>query len=110
MQTSEIKNGELIWHCPGCDESHMVPVEGPNAWEFNGDIQYPTLSPSIKVTGVEKMTDAEYEELREGKTIVPRPFVCHSFLKNGVMEFLSDSTHSRAGQSVALEAYIQTAP
>lgn len=34
----------LFW-CPGCDTAH-----GPNdTWQFNGDVNKPTLSPSVLV-------------------------------------------------------------
>jgi hypothetical protein len=48
----------------------------PNAWTFNGDLERPTFSPSIKVTSKNK--DQE--------------IVCHSFVTDGQINFLNDCT------------------
>ena len=73
----------LFW-CPGCDTAH-----GPNdTWQFNGDVDKPTLSPSILVNG----------------TVKPYPGMirCHSFVTDGKIQFLSDCTHDLTGQTVEL--------
>ena len=77
-----------IW-CPGCDEHHAVPVTKPSngdgvAWAFNGDEERPTLSPSLLVRGGENNR------------------VCHSFITDGKIQFLTDSTHKLSGQTVEL--------
>ena len=53
-------------------------------WQFNGDNENPTISPSVMVTyrGDDKNT------------------ICHSFIRNGKIEFLSDCTHDLAGKIV----------
>ena len=77
----------LVFYCPGCKYDHPFHVGGDNAahpqWEFNGDMERPTFSPSL---------------------IVNRgtPKVCHLFLRDGKIEFLSDCWHSLAGQRVEL--------
>lgn len=75
-----------VW-CPGCDMLHTPCVrraEGKSnsRWEWNGETEEPTLSPSILV----KMMEGDNEK------------VCHSFLVSGKWRFLSDSTHDLAGQ------------
>jgi hypothetical protein len=78
------------YSCPGCGLRHIVNVDrnrpGP-CWEWNGDKERPTISPSVNVrweyAGVER--------------------ICHHFVRNGSIEFLSDSTHKLAGQTVPLE-------
>lgn len=76
----------LIFSCPGCGDNHGPRVDGPvngkPRWIWNGDMQLPTLSPSV-------MT-------RNGAA------VCHLFLKDGQIEFLGDCTHALAGQTVPL--------
>lgn len=79
------------FHCPGCKCGHMVITErgsrpGPQ-WTFNGDQMKPTFKPSIKVTGGNAA----------GVTI------CHSYVTDGMIEFLSDCTHELVGQTVKLE-------
>lgn len=67
---------DLLWFwCPGCDEAHAVPVTGPKAWTFDGNLDAPTLSPSLLCR-------------RGGDS------VCHSFVRAGRMQFLGDCTHA----------------
>jgi Family of unknown function (DUF6527) len=79
--------GIAFW-CPGCDESHAVITKGdaPPVWAWNGDVDAPTLSPSICVTGGPS----------SGRT------VCHSFVRDGAIQFLGDCTHKLAGRTVPL--------
>ena len=73
------------FECPGCRCLHGIwteNFEGDAKWEFNGDLNRPTVSPSIKVT--------------------TRENVCHSFVRDGKIQFLNDCTHHLAGQTVEL--------
>lgn len=82
-----------LFECPGCGEWHRVRVEGPNpCWTFNGDIYKPTFGPSLLVRGKKYDPDTK-------KTT---PYVCHSFVKNGHVQFLNDCTHEKAGQTVPM--------
>lgn len=74
--------------CPGCGEIHAIPTHGPKAWGFNGDLERPTFTPSILAS----CTWGEKQERR----------VCHSFVRDGQIQFLGDCTHALAGQTVAL--------
>lgn len=82
----------IRFDCPGCGESHVVPTK-PTArgWDFNGSLERPTISPSLLVTyrGVDD----------DGSRVETR---CHSFVRDGRIEFLSDCTHALAGQTVDL--------
>ncbi|ELP1305163.1 DUF6527 family protein [Pseudomonas aeruginosa] len=87
----ERADDQLFFLCPGCQMLHGVNVNrgkpGP-AWDWNGDVNQPTFSPSILVTfnwGVQR------EERR-----------CHSFVREGRIEFLGDCTHRLVGQTVDL--------
>ena len=73
-------NGQKLIRCPGCNQFHAID----NRWNFNDDLENPTFSPSLKVSGV-KSKD---------------PYCCHSFIRNGVWEYLNDCTHDLAGQKV----------
>lgn len=76
----------LVW-CPGCDELHAIGVTGDDGskprveWTWDGNLEAPTVSPSIKVQGG-----------RQGSE-----HVCHSYLEGGRWRFLADSTHAFAG-------------
>lgn len=55
-------------------------------WSWNGDIEKPTLHPSILTT---------YQH----GSVTHR---CHSFVNDGVIQFLQDCSHELAGQTVEL--------
>lgn len=77
----------VIW-CPAEDGLHMLPVNSTikrPQWAWDGDLASPTLSPSILT---------RYGPGGES--------VCHSFLNDGVWEFLGDCTHEMAGQRVPM--------
>lgn len=83
----------LMFVCPGCAEHHTglhsLPVNTDKkspAWIWNENLEAPTLTPSI-------LTKSDYAD---------GPKVCHSFLTDGVFNFLTDSTHSLAGKEVPI--------
>jgi len=79
----------------------IAPPARP-CWGWNGDMERPTFDPSIKVEGTERLTDDEYTRVMGGELIPPRFTVCHSFVREGRIEFLSDCTHALKGQTVEL--------
>jgi hypothetical protein len=72
--------------CPGCGYGHCVPIVGPNKWTWNGDVDSPSIHPSILVN-------------KAGAGDVPR---CHSIILNGRIMFCADSTHELTGKTVPL--------
>lgn len=72
------KNGD-VWHfwCPGCECAHGINA----TWQFNGDLEKPTISPSVLATGEKR---------------------CHSYVKDGKIQFLGDCDHVLKGQTVEL--------
>ena len=74
----------LHFFCPGCQARHAIN----DTWEFNGDYEKPTVSPSVLVTW------PEGPERKENR--------CHSFIRDGKIEFLHDCTHALAGKTVEL--------
>lgn len=92
----------VAFYCPGCKFLHYIPT-APDTWAFNNDYDKPTFSPSIKVEGVEPLTDAECEKVLQGVLIPPRSFTCHSYVREGIVQFLSDCSHSLVGTTVNLE-------
>lgn len=74
------------WHCPGCNTLHCVPIKGSatqggQRWTWNDRIGRPILSPSVHFKD---------------------PPVCHSFVQEGKIQFLSDCGHALAGQTVPM--------
>lgn len=84
--------GELV-ECPACGYGHLfrtVPHKDLPVWSFNGDRDRPTFSPSMLVNSRTHVTN-------------PDAILCHSFVRDGRIEFLSDCSHSMAGKTVELE-------
>lgn len=70
-----------LW-CPGCDQLHGPEVVNPaKRWQWDGNLEAPTLSPSILTHGTQR---------------------CHSFLKAGQWQFLVDCEHALAGKTVPM--------
>ena len=68
--------------CPGCDELHAYTTP---RWTRTGTDAKPTFAPSLLCTwGADN------------------PARCHLFLREGVLEFLNDSTHALGGSKVPL--------
>jgi hypothetical protein len=85
----------FLFNCPGCKVPHSINFNVKKGsvlnWEFNRDVDNPSISPSILVCW---------------QMIAPKKDrVCHSYVKEGKIQFLSDCTHSLAGQTVELPEY-----
>lgn len=75
----------LTFTCPGCKCGHHFRVKGEGpVWQWNGDYVRPTFSPSLLVWA----SRAEHR--------------CHSFVRDGMIQFLEDCAHDLKGQTVAL--------
>lgn len=86
----------VVFWCPGCDEAHQIDIE---KWDFNGNYDKPTFSPSY-LTWNDPNPKADPKHDPTGK--YRNGSRCHSFIKDGQIEFLSDSTHNLAGTTVAI--------
>lgn len=56
--------------------------EGTNCWSWNGDVDSPTIKPSVKTEG--------------------HDFLCHSWINDGQAIFLDDCSHDLRNSTVAL--------
>ena len=80
--------------CPACGFEHSFAVDlvghghhTNDVWSFNGDYDKPTFNPSM---GANLYKQQEHHP------------VCHSWLHDGVWQFLEDCTHAMAGQHVPM--------
>lgn len=80
--------GWYMFHCPGCNTTHSFWTSSPDHpnWNFNNNLENPTISPSHRVS------------MSEGT-------ICHSFIKDGNIQFLNDSKHHLAGKTVELPPF-----
>lgn len=73
---------------PGPLMTRIIPVmlkgqrRGTNCWSWNGDTEKPTLKPSIRT--------------------VCRTILCHTFVNDGMVQFLDDCSHELAGKTLEL--------
>lgn len=102
-------HADFLFWCPGCKECHGVWVTKQNSntarWTFNNNMDRPTFAPSLLITGVRPITDQEHATLMAGGKINRKDYICHSFVTDGNIQFLSDCTHELAGKTVPMEAF-----
>lgn len=90
----------IAFRCPGCRSQHVCSVNGDNTWQWNGNLDRPTLSPSVNVT----YNGADAGQDRGDGRLAP-PAVCHSFVTDGRIQFLGDCTHHLTGRTVDIPAW-----
>ena len=81
------KDGMLLFWCKGCSSYHGIYTDKnkPVYWEFNGDYDKPTFTPSVLVTN-------------------PQGLRCHRFIRDGKIQYLNDCNHDLAGKTIDLES------
>lgn len=88
----DVEGEYMIW-CEGCQCGHRVSTVRPNSagglWTFNGNVEHPTFAPSLLV----RYKDSEGRVRK----------VCHSYVRDGKIQYLPDSTHQLAGQTLELK-------
>lgn len=108
-------DGIYVFHCPGCGDVHTIQTEKsgaqhPQCWEFNEDIENPTVSPSLLVRSGHYVTEyktdtcwCDYAKKHpEEIDSIPHCYRCHFFIKNGMIQFLSDCTHPFKDKTVEI--------
>lgn len=81
------ENGTLyryVFFCPGCETEHYFWTNG-NGWTFNGDLDNPTVQPSILT--------------KTGPNGMKR---CHCWITDGKIRFFDDCDHELKGQTLEL--------
>lgn len=111
MKAKKATDGVVMFWCPGCGEHHGVktdPTQPGPCWGWNGSLDSPTFTPSILVRSVRPINNGKPVRPFEYKGAYPPPegkcdpFMCHSFVTDGRIQFLSDCSHELAGQTVDL--------
>jgi hypothetical protein len=111
-----VEGGVSFW-CPGCKEAHAIPVgDGPGPrWTYNGNPEAPTFTPSLLVRSGHYVPGHEgdvcwcnWDDKDEFPELKCR--VCHSYVTDGQIQFLTDSTHELAGRTVPIPAWQDREP
>jgi len=84
-----IEKYEQLWFlCPGCKCHHGFTVGlgiyADKYWTWNGSLNRPTFHPSL-------LCNKDFPDSR-----------CHSFVRDGTIQFLEDSWHELKGQTVEI--------
>ena len=98
MKAQLVKNiyGKGYHACPANEATHItlrfpgptgrltLPIKPPAGWDFDGNVEQPTLNPSV-------LTTMDHKQQR-----------CHSYVRGGSVQFLDDCSHEFKGQTVPL--------
>lgn len=106
MKVRRCDNGtRWVFRCPGCRENHYFD----QGWSFNGDLDKPTISPSLLVRSGHYIDGFSKSGQcwctwrgPDGKPAPFKCFQCHSFVRDGMIQFLDDCTHELKGQTVEI--------
>jgi len=96
-----INNDGTIYYlieCPACRRSHMFD----SRWAFNGDVNNPTFRASMLVKWKHPKGYSNENPAPKGWEGEYVTEVCHSFVTDGIIEYLSDCTHMMAGKTIEL--------
>lgn len=109
-----VSGNTVMYWCPGCGDSHAITVgDGPGPrWSWDGDRERPTFAPSVLVRSG--------HHARHHKPGAPcwcsmaaagedtggfKCYLCHSWVRGGMVELLSDSTHENAGKTLPMQPW-----
>ena len=86
--TVDYEDNALMWKCPGCQLTHVVYFDRQKSpcWQWNHNVESPTITPSVRA--------------RWSYGNPPQDRICHFFITNGTIQFLSDCTHAYSGMFV----------
>lgn len=105
----EGREGVYMFVCPACKCAHAIASKnnsiGLPAWSFNMDMEKPTVSPSIKVIGRHPKGYSNGTHAPMGWNGEYVDDICHSFVKDGKIQFLSDCTHELAGKTLEIPEF-----
>jgi hypothetical protein len=99
----------LTYWCQGCKMAHSIH-HGADGWSWNGNVDRPTFEPSVLVTGGHyaagfKQGDRCWCTWNAEHPNDPSSFTCqrcHTFIRDGMVQFLGDCSHELAGQTLPL--------
>lgn len=103
---NRLADGTVLYKCP-CGDTHAI---NDKRWQVSGSEERPTFSPSVLVTtghyvggGRSAECWCTYNRAHPDRQASFTCYRCHSFVRDGQVQFLADCTHPLAGQTVPLE-------
>lgn len=117
IQVDPVKATHVKIKLPGPTGDMLLPViiNGPREetgkWSWNGDTEKPTLKPRLLVRSGHHAPSFDpkkggcwctYYKENPNDTPVFHCFICHSWINDGRVQFLPDSTHELRGKTVDL--------
>lgn len=88
-KVKKLSNKNLLFYCPGC----KAFIELNSIWTFNNDYENPTFRPSVK---------SWHDSYNRDGSIKKVDYICHSWITDGKIQFLPDSTHELKDQTIEL--------
>lgn len=92
------KTGRVAYYCPGCKTLVYLNVDndGRPRWMFDGNFDKPTITPSV----LQKV--GPWGECHDVPERIGKVDICHTFVRNGQIEYLGDCTHELAGKNIPM--------
>lgn len=109
-----VNGSSATFWCPGCKDFHSLNTAGSNrpVWGWNGSTDKPTFTPSVLAKSGHYASGHKQGDSCWCTYNAEHPddadfscYICHSFVTDGRIQFLSDCTHELAGQTVDLPEY-----
>ena len=83
------------FYCPGCKHEHVYTIQPDGiSWQFNGNMESPTFTPSLLNRGMQKNTTTGIYDIETDR--------CHLFVTDGKIIYCNDCHHELAGKTVEL--------
>jgi len=105
MKIKKTNDERLQFFCEGCGTTHAIN----SSWKFNGNYDKPTISPSVLVVSGHYMPEYKggscwctFNKEHPDDPDLFKCMRCHSFITDGNIRYLSDSTHKLAGNTITL--------
>ena len=93
----KLKKVEVVYYsfyCPGCKHEHQYSINSDNSgWQFNGNLEKPSFTPSLLNTMPVKNAETGKWEEKER---------CHLFVTDGKINYCGDCSHEYKGQTIEL--------
>lgn len=106
LEVGEDPPSGLQFWCPACNEAHVIRVCGEKPWTWNGDLERPTIDPSVKCESTVLLPEAyammDRHEQPPGGIYPSKATCCHSVVTDGMIRFCGDCTHALVNQTVPL--------